>query len=158
MASTKYKHPKWQKKRLKILERDNWRCISCKAEEKTLHVHHLYYEDGTELWDYPDWAFVTLCFECHAYEGEKRTRLEQFLLNELRKRFLYDSLYILAEGLLGQLHPGYSVNGFEVHISAETTHNSLTVANAVKEFLTDKKRLDECCCAYERKANENNRD
>lgn len=34
------KDPRWQKKRLEILDRDDWKCTHCEAEHKTLHVHH----------------------------------------------------------------------------------------------------------------------
>lgn len=66
----KLKDPRWQKKRLQILERDKWACQACFDETKTLHVHHLYYEDGAEPWDYPDYALVTLCADCHEWETE----------------------------------------------------------------------------------------
>jgi len=59
------KDPRWQKKRLKILERDEWKCTHCAAEGKTLHVHHAYYEKWKNPWDYPDHALVTVCEPCH---------------------------------------------------------------------------------------------
>lgn len=59
------KDPRWQKKRLEILDRDEWTCHWCKSTEKTLHVHHGYYERGMYLWDYPNWSLVTFCEECH---------------------------------------------------------------------------------------------
>ena len=40
MDMEKYKDPRWQKKRLKILERDKWACQLCDGKEKTLHIHH----------------------------------------------------------------------------------------------------------------------
>lgn len=64
----KLKDPRWQKKRLEILNRDEWTCRSCESITKTLHVHHCEYEWGREPWDYPDEQLVTLCFECHEAE------------------------------------------------------------------------------------------
>lgn len=49
-----FKHPKWQKKRLKILELAGFECERCGAKNKTLHVHHKYYEKGLKPWEYPD--------------------------------------------------------------------------------------------------------
>lgn len=46
------KSPKWQKKRLKILERDEYTCKSCFNKEKTLHVHHLQYRKECNIWEY----------------------------------------------------------------------------------------------------------
>ena len=65
----KFKDPRWQKKRLEILERDAWGCMQCGDTDNTLHVHHRYYKKGRDPWDYPDEALVTLCEECH--EGER---------------------------------------------------------------------------------------
>lgn len=30
-----------------------------------LHVHHTYYQDGKEPWQYPDDSLCTLCWDCH---------------------------------------------------------------------------------------------
>lgn len=69
---TKYtkllKDPRWQKKRLEILERDEWKCVACGDKEETLHVHHKWYEKGIKPWDYKDKCLVTLCDSCHKFE------------------------------------------------------------------------------------------
>jgi hypothetical protein len=64
----KLKDPRWQKKRLEILERDAWTCQVCQNTENTLHVHHCWYENDIEPWDYPGECFVTLCEPCHEAE------------------------------------------------------------------------------------------
>lgn len=67
MAKTyleKLQHPKWQKKRLKILERDNWKCIYCDNEEKQLQIHHLKYTEKLPH-NEPDINLVTVCCDCH---------------------------------------------------------------------------------------------
>ena len=66
--SDPYKHPKWQKKRLQILERDGWKCVACGDEESTLHVHHTAYEGNP--WDVPDGWLQTLCEAHHDALGE----------------------------------------------------------------------------------------
>tara|TARA_R110000787_G_scaffold18717_4_gene57053 strand:- start:4528 stop:4947 length:420 start_codon:yes stop_codon:yes gene_type:complete len=68
--SEKLKNPKWQKKRLEILNRDDWACRHCKATEKTLHVHHLNYKYGNDPWDYHDGWLLTLCVDCHEHESK----------------------------------------------------------------------------------------
>lgn len=74
----KLKHPLWQKKRLKILERDGFKCQLCSDEETELQVHHLKYTG--EPWEAPDKDLQTLCKHCHSIvtryeiefiEGEK---------------------------------------------------------------------------------------
>lgn len=67
--SEKLKDPRWQKKRLKVLERDGWRCRGCLDETRTLHIHHLKYGKG-EPWEVPDEWLETLCEECHDMREE----------------------------------------------------------------------------------------
>lgn len=61
----KLRHPKWQKKRLQILQETDFRCGICDNDELELHVHHIYYEKGKDPWDYPDDALLAVCYECH---------------------------------------------------------------------------------------------
>jgi hypothetical protein len=60
--------PRWQKKRLEVLSRDNFTCQHCDETTKTLHVHHCYYERGRKPWEYDAPSLVTLCCDCHEYE------------------------------------------------------------------------------------------
>lgn len=63
--SDQLKSPKWQKKRLEILNRDNFKCKICGDIETQLHVHHKKYIKGCKAWEYPDDNFVSLCCHCH---------------------------------------------------------------------------------------------
>lgn len=63
----KLKNPKWQKKRLEILNRDEFKCRGCGNDEKTLHVHHLDYQN-VEPWEYQNRDLITLCESCHESE------------------------------------------------------------------------------------------
>jgi hypothetical protein len=64
--SEKLKDPRWQKKRLEILNRDDFKCLVCGDGSETLHVHHKRYEKGCEPWDYPNEELCTLCETCHS--------------------------------------------------------------------------------------------
>lgn len=64
----KLKDPRWQKKRLKILERDNWKCRCCTDDLKMLVVHHLVYYSNRDPWEYEDDELITFCEDCHEYE------------------------------------------------------------------------------------------
>lgn len=58
--------PRWQKKRLTVLQRDNWTCLVCGATDKTLHVHHAAYAPyGGDPWDADDDVLFTACTDCH---------------------------------------------------------------------------------------------
>jgi hypothetical protein len=59
------KHPNWQRKRLEILGRDEFRCQVCYDDESTLHVHHKHYHKGRMAWEYEAHELVTLCENCH---------------------------------------------------------------------------------------------
>ena len=84
--STLLKDPRWQKRRLEILQRDEWRCQSCLDSEATLHVHHRWYEDGKKPWEYDDDALVTLCEACHDEEYKNRRHEESTLARALQMK------------------------------------------------------------------------
>jgi 5-methylcytosine-specific restriction endonuclease McrA len=64
------KDPRWQRKRLEVMERDGFACVYCDSAEKTLNVHHSYYERGNAPWEYPDSSLHTLCEDCHRISGK----------------------------------------------------------------------------------------
>lgn len=57
------KSPKWQKKRLDILQRDDFKCTICGDGETQLHIHHLRYCKNPI--EQPNEDLVTLCKDCH---------------------------------------------------------------------------------------------
>lgn len=57
--------PRWQKKRLEVLNRKSWSCQICGESKKPLHVHHLCYSDTYNPWDVEDSALQSLCEDCH---------------------------------------------------------------------------------------------
>lgn len=97
MASQEYleklKDPRWQKKRLEVFERDDWACKSCHSKEKTLHVHHIFYQANNEPWDYPLFALMTLCLDCHECEHEAKKESASKLVWFLAKRGILPSIF-----------------------------------------------------------------
>lgn len=79
--------PRWQKKRLEILERDKWHCQSCCSNTKTLHVHHLDYISGNDPWDYSNEYLITLCYDCHEEVGRERKIFEERIIKSFRLNF-----------------------------------------------------------------------
>lgn len=62
------KNPKWQKKLLEILSRDNFSCVVCGNGIDTdtqVHVHHLSYRKGRMPWEYEINDMRVLCKRCH---------------------------------------------------------------------------------------------
>lgn len=82
------KDPKWQKKRLEILDRDEWTCQTCENTEATLTVHHksYKYQDGafSDVWDYEGEDLITLCEKCHSEEEASLSELQKTLYFGIR--------------------------------------------------------------------------
>lgn len=96
--SEKLRDPRWQKKRLEILEKDAWTCKLCDDSESTLAVHHRRYLPNMDPWDYPDHLLVTLCEDCHEAERAERSGCENDLLEELREMFFSSDIHSLMIG------------------------------------------------------------
>lgn len=79
--------PRWQRKRLEVLNRDNFTCIICGDDKNELQIHHLYY-DGRNPWEYELDALETLCRKCHEknHFGEKITESDRSEITELRAK------------------------------------------------------------------------
>jgi len=110
----KLRDPRWQKKRLEIMQRDEFTCMVCGETESTLNVHHHYYDKGKDPWDYEDNALITMCEDCHESEKNRRKEIEDLLLDTLKRRgVLKDELLEIAR----ILHDTPLHLSWEVHIS-----------------------------------------
>ena len=65
-----YQDPRWQKLRLEIMQRDEWKCVACRQSHKPMNVHHIEYHGN--LWNTPPSLLQTLCNECHESLGPHR--------------------------------------------------------------------------------------
>jgi hypothetical protein len=65
----KLKDPRWQRKRLEVMEESCFTCHNCQASDTTLHIHHDYYKKNADPWEYETYELRCLCEECH-YEAE----------------------------------------------------------------------------------------
>ena len=87
-----YKSSAWEKKRLEILERDNYECQVCKEEggfTPATTVHHILHLENR-----PDLAFdndnlLSVCAACHNKEHPERFihRIMESKRNKLAERF-----------------------------------------------------------------------
>lgn len=77
----KLQDPRWQKKRLEIMERDEFTCRCCDDNESTLNVHHAYYVKGRDPWEYPCFSLTTLCKNCHENRHLARRGDQEFQLD-----------------------------------------------------------------------------
>lgn len=70
----KLSDPRWQRVRLKVMDRDSWRCqaTNCRSPVETpLHVHHKYYLPNFDPWEYPLDSLITFCEKCHEAQHAK---------------------------------------------------------------------------------------
>lgn len=105
------KDPRWQKKRLQIMERDGFACKLCGNKEKTLHVHHLAYTK--KPWDADDKELVTLCESCHTliHSYEPTEIINQGILSPY-DFILLDPIMIYAALSLIENHKGHWIIQF----------------------------------------------
>jgi hypothetical protein len=80
----KLKDPRWQKKRLEIMQRDKWTCQLCGDSRQVLHVHHKEYINGREPWEYDNTQLVTVCETCHSIIETVKKAAENVDLAALR--------------------------------------------------------------------------
>lgn len=92
------KHPNWQKKRLEVLEANNFQCKNCEAKEQELHVHHPFYRRGAMIWEYETHELECLCHKCHkeTHAIDERIKKRLSLLdsaNKMQALGYIDSMY-----------------------------------------------------------------
>lgn len=98
------KDPRWQKKRLEVLERAGWRCEACGRADSTLHCHHGYYEKNLLPWEYDSLTLWCLCEGCH----------------ELTADYLRDVYFEIAHINPGRLSPNRILGTLEPEDMADS--------------------------------------
>jgi 5-methylcytosine-specific restriction endonuclease McrA len=93
------KHPKWQRKRLEILQRDNFKCRCCNDEDTQLHIHHKKYISGNKIWMYADDDLITLCEDCHILIEAitKEFKIDYNVLNGYKKKHNKDAISLFIK-------------------------------------------------------------
>lgn len=88
--SEKLLDPRWQKCRLLVLQKDDFKCTLCGDRETELHIHHEEYSG--EPWEAPIDKLKTLCKHCHkVVEALKASNL---IIHKIVKK-RHTSRYIL---------------------------------------------------------------
>lgn len=126
--SEKLLDPRWQRKRLEVLERADFRCESCGSATETLHVHHKLYRRGAEPWEYDAATeLASLCSTCHG-EVELRSQELRALLSRLAE---YDkdvvigcvkALLLNYEGSDQELRNGEELDGFSAQVGRSRSY------------------------------------
>jgi len=108
MASKTYaeklKDPRWQKKRLEVLDDAEFQCEVCGDTESTLHVHHKQYIKGHDVWEYEREQLACLCEKCHEEQHGLDARFQDLLSRiPMDGPGCKDEVYFLLAGFLGQM-------------------------------------------------------
>ena len=93
------KSPQWQKRRLEIMQRDEFTCQMCGSKDETLHVHHIKYVNGRKYWEYDDWELITLCEECHEYEHSNKKSVLDAIEDICKYGITFTEIFILLSDL-----------------------------------------------------------
>ena len=95
--SSQLEDPRWQRKRLEIMHRDQFSCQLCGSETNTLHVHHRYYISGRKPWEYPGFCYQTLCKKCHFSLKDRDLSGAMFSEWEVGLNYFGESIFEMAE-------------------------------------------------------------
>lgn len=85
--SNQYKDPRWQKKRLEVMEANDYTCEICGDDRSTLNVHHKHYDYEKRIWEYDVEDFQCLCEDCHEKLHEDQKRIKKLMERESFRRF-----------------------------------------------------------------------
>ena len=147
----KLKHPKWQRKRLEVLERDNWTCQECRNTEITLHVHHKSYR-GYDPWAVKIEELVTLCDDCHksVHKVKQSVRVEAEHTEEYIRAFdvFFCEAYIVATQQIDCLNTEKNCVGFLSFddVLSEVSCDKISVREYYK-WIKDAELPEPCCTA-----------
>ena len=116
------KHPKWQKKRLEVLEANNFTCQQCGRTDMELHVHHTMYKKGASAWEYEISELKCYYKDCHKVDHDISALISKLLAGmslESKSRVLgyADSFYSESFSCNG---PNYQI-GFMDGLRSDNT-------------------------------------
>ena len=114
--SQKLRDPRWQRKRLEILNRDNFTCRLCNDFQSTLNVHHLKYSG--DPWDADEKHLVTLCEHCHLEVEYLKIKIKDFDFNNVYfyKNFTqYPEEWVIFSIYNSDLTQSFYKNGVRIH-------------------------------------------
>jgi predicted nucleic-acid-binding Zn-ribbon protein len=133
-----YRHPLWQKKRLEILQRDDFTCVKCGETEVELHVHHHRYKNGRNIWDYENDNFITLCNSCHKQEHNEMVERLELYENILTIIDKYDVISVCYVYEVMKLFEKFHKAGFYSKLYESLTDERAEKLNEILDQKTEK--------------------
>jgi hypothetical protein len=141
--------PRWQRRRLEMLNAAEWKCQECLDGFQTLHVHHKIYHKNAAPWDYGDHELIVLCEFCHEGRHQWKSKL-QLAIGELEQSELERLLgYAQTIAVFGRRSPA------STKIRLEGIEHAAGVSDALMpsghgradEVVELRDRQDECVTA-----------
>ena len=133
------KSPLWQKKRLEIMQRDNFTCQHCCSQDKELHIHHHVYKRNAKVWEYEDSELITLCSKCHENETNYNSECYEVFMeakNLFKSRGLSMSLFTaILQNICWRMYEDYENDGSFDHIDsiiANAAYGTQNMSDAIK--------------------------
>lgn len=80
--------PQWRQFAAATKQRRGGGCQCCKRTDLGLHVHHIFYENGREPWEYGDDEVVVLCPPCHKEMHEQLKKFRKYVFGRMTPRIL----------------------------------------------------------------------
>ena len=127
----KLKDPQWQKKRLEVMQANDFCCEVCGDNEATLNVHHKEYFKGHEPWEYEVNQLACLCESCHESQHDEFDLLKWVCSYALLDGPLNrEELAFLLAGYMNIDYEGMlSISCLADHYSRRTVHELGVSAN-----------------------------
>jgi hypothetical protein len=107
----KLKDPRWQKKRLEVMEKAGFTCKTCQSKDKTLTVHHINYRKGADPWEYHEDELACLCEECHDDIETRIIPLLRMIAVQANPRTMTNIALVLSRSASGMEDDECRVNG-----------------------------------------------
>lgn len=90
--SEKLTSPLWQRRRLEIMQRDDFKCHYCGDATEQLEIHHVVYLGNRQPWEYEDEHLICICHSCHSEEERMKSEdgmlIGMFSMSGLSRRQL----------------------------------------------------------------------
>lgn len=140
----KLRDPRWQRKRLEVMERDDFSCRSCGSNEKTLNVHHKTYRKNAEPWDYEDENFVTYCEDCHGTMHSEKDFLMMNVDTVKKIAMIANIAYFCTDEQIQKMRALTAIGA--IHQGQDLgLHNYVKAANDAVSIIADCKKLIVVC-------------
>jgi hypothetical protein len=122
----KLKDPRWQRKRLEVLDQSDFTCEKCESTEDTLHVHHKAYRKGAEPWEYANEELICLCDNCHIDEHEIDDQIDD-LIGKFKRTQFNDKPFLigLLKAITSEWTEDFNINSYKEAAGAACAFGAL---------------------------------